>query len=354
MSVPAPALQDQLRGTNEIEINQIVVGNIALRPAQMDTEEFKGLMASIEATGILQPLLVRQYDKDAAKVLLVDGLQRYTIAKALGFETVPVHFATLDEQQMMAAQIAANVQRVKQKPAQVGQQFRRMMALNSLLTVPALAKSVGMSTQYVAQRISLFTLCNKAAELVDNGDISASYAFALAKLPKDEQEKWLEEAVSNTDAKVFLERIYARVRELKQAAATGSAAKEEAFVSVKRLRSPNIVKDELETHANRNRLVTADMDARDAFDLAVAWVLHQDPITVAEEQAAWESAKAAKKAHDEERKAAKEAEKAAKEAKKQEEQDMAGQAAADAAAAALAAEVAGAEESSVEETPIEA
>lgn len=307
------ALSDELRGLNEIDIDRIVVGNIALRPAQMNTEEFQGLYASIDAAGILQPLLVRQYDKDASKVLLVDGLQRYTIAQMLNLKAVPVHYATLDEQQMMAAQISTNIHRVKQKPAQVGQQFRRMMALNTLLTVPALAKMVGQSTQYVAQRIALYSLCDKAAELVDSGDISASYGFALSKLPKEEQENWLEEACTNKDAKVFLEKVYTRAKELRQAAATGSSPKEESFVSVQRLRSPNVAKQEMADHAVRNKLVTADMDPRDAFDLAIAWMLHQDADTVAEEKAKWEADQEAKKARKEEQAAAKAAAKLAKE-----------------------------------------
>jgi len=333
-----------LQGANKIDVNSIVVSEIALRPAQRDTDDYKGLAAGIEASskpdscGVHTPILVRPFDKDHSKLLLVDGLQRLTIVKELYAKTkdpryskIPVNLASMDEMEMMAAQIQTNLHKVKMRPAAYGQQIRRMMGLNPLLTVTSIAKQLGVTTQWVNQRISLHTLRPEIATLVDEGSIPAMNAFELAKLPEEEQTEWVEKAMSK-EPKLFVEECKARVRDLREAKRKGEVAKPPEFVSVKRLRPPALVKKEYDTHEVRIALVNDKMSAQEAFDLAIAWTLHQDPDTMAAEQDQWEADQAAKKARAEERKAAKEAE---KKAKAQATADTAADAAAETAAASV-------------------
>lgn len=306
-----PINTDTLKASNQVPIEVIHIGEIALRGAQLETESFKGLYASIEANGIFQPLLVRQFDKDRSKLLLVDGLQRYTIAKMLKLPTVPVHFCNMDELEMMAAQVQTNLHKVQTKPAAYGQQLRRMMGLNPLLTVTALAKRLGTSTQWIGQRISLNRLVTDVAKLVDEGEIVVTNAFSLAKLPEEEQMQWIERAMT-MDPKDFCEKCDTRARELKELSRVGKEATPEKFVAVRRLRPPTVVKQEFEDHAVRSRLVTDDLTAEEAFDLAIAWTLHQDPETLSAEEATWVADQQAKKVRDEERKQKREEEKASK------------------------------------------
>ena len=315
---------EEMESANLFDIDRIVIGEIALRPAQRESEKYKGLAAGIEASstpkkcGVHTPILVRPYDIDHTKVLLVDGLQRLSIVKDLfaktgdpRFKMIPINLATMDEMEMMIAQIQTNLHKVEMRPAAYGQQIRRMMGLNSLLTVTSIAKSIGQTAQWVSQRISLHTLRPEIATLVDEGEIAALNAFALAKLPDTEQAAWVERAMT-LEPKVFVEQCNARSRELNEAKRKGEQGKPEEFVSVKRLRQPALVKKELETHEVRTALVTGDMAAADAFDLAIAWALHQDPDTMAQEKAEWESEQQAKKARSEERAEQREAEKAKK------------------------------------------
>lgn len=326
---------DALKAGNQVPLSVIHIGEIALRGAQLESEGFKGLHASIEANGILQPLLVRQYDKDRSKLLLVDGLQRYTIAKMLKMDTVPVHFGTMDELEMMAAQIQTNLHKIQTKPAAYGQQLRRMMSLNPLLTVTAMAKRLGTTTQWISLRISLHRLVPEIAKLVDEGQICVTNAFSLAKLPEEEQLAWVERAVS-VEPKEFCEKCDTRARELKELQRAGKDAAPEKFVPVRRLRPPAIIKQEFEEHTARQRLVSDDMSASDAFDLAVAWTLHQDAETLVQEEEAWKAEQIAKKSREEERKQKRDAEKAEKAQKVADAASVAATAAASAAAAAVA------------------
>ena len=331
---------EAMESANLFDIDRIVIGEIALRPAQRESEKYKGLAMGITASstpkkcGVHTPILVRPFDKDHTKVLLVDGLQRLSIVKDLYAKTgdvrykmIPINLASMDEMEMMVAQIQTNLHKVEMRPAAYGQQIRRMMALNPLLTVTSIAKSIGQTAQWVSQRISLHTLRPEIASLVDEGEIAAFNAFALAKLPDTEQPLWVERAMT-LEPKVFVEQCTARSRELNEAKRQGIQGKPEEFISVKRMRQPALVKKEHEGHEVRMALVTGNMKAIDAFDLAIAWTLHQDPDTMAQEKAEWESDQQAKKARAEERAKQRDAEKAKKASE--------AEAAAEAAAAASA------------------
>jgi hypothetical protein len=315
---------EAMEAANLFDIDRIVIGEIALRPAQRESEKYKGLAAGIEASsgprkcGVQVPILVRPYDNDHTKVLLVDGLQRLSIVKDLFAKTgdpryskIPINLASMDAMEMLVAQIQTNLHKVEMRPAAYGQQIRRMMALNPLLTVTSIAKSIGQAAQWVSQRISLHNLRPEIASLVDEGEIAAFNAFALAKLPDTEQTLWVERAMT-LEPKIFVEQCTARSRELNEAKRQGVTGKLEEFVSVKRLRQPALVKKEHETHEVRTALVTGNMTAANAFDLAIAWALHQDPDTMAQEKAEWESDQQAKKERADERAKQREAEKAKK------------------------------------------
>jgi hypothetical protein len=308
----------EMEAANLIDIDRIVIGDVALRPAQRESKEYKALSNGIEVAGVLLPILVRPYDKDHTKVLLVDGLQRLSIVQDLykktqdpKYKKIAINLVTMDEMEMLSAQIQANVHRVETRLAACGQQIKRMMALNPLLTVTTIAHSLGHSNEWVTQRISLGTLRPEIAGLVDEGEIPALNAFALAKLSEEEQTAFVERAMT-LEPKVFVDLANARAREENEAKREGRKGKAEEFISVKRLRKVNFIKAEYEGHEVRKALVTKNMSAADAFDLGVAWTLYQDPETYEQEKAEWTAKQEAKLAQAKEREEKREAEKVEK------------------------------------------
>jgi ParB/RepB/Spo0J family partition protein len=301
-----------------VALNDIEIGDIALRGAELENEQFKGLMASIKLNGVLESIVIQPSPETPGKYRLIDGLQRVTIMNLLGKEEIPAMVIDADEAQVMKVQIQMNLHRVNTKPAAYGKQIRRWMALDTTLTVTTIAEELGVSVQWVTQRINLHTLLKEIADRVDSGEICATNAFALAKLPADEQKEWVKRAITQSPD-LFVEQCLARAKEIKDAARSGKKAGDETFVSVKRLRGVKDVKDELDLHTARALLVMPDMSGLDGFDAAIAWVLHQDLPTVTAEKEKWEvekkarEEKAAKKAEEREAKRLEaEAKKAAK------------------------------------------
>ena len=315
-----------------IPVADIEIGDIALRGAELENDQFKGLMQSIKMNGILQSIVVQPSPETPDKYRLIDGLQRVTIMNLLSRTEIPATIIEADETQVLKTQVHANLHRVNTKPAAYGRQIIRWMSLDPTLTTAQIAEELGVGIGWVTLRMNLHTLIQDIADRVDAGEIGASNAFALAKLPQNEQPEWVKRAIQQS-SDIFVEACLARAKELKDAARAGRAAKAEVFTPVRRLRTVADIKGELDLHTIRAELVTQNMTAVDAFDAAIAWTLHQDPPTVAMEQEKWE---ADKKARDD-KKAKKDAEraekKAAREQAKKDKEEAAEKAAADARAA---------------------
>lgn len=294
-----------------VPIDQIEIGEIALREAQTEKAEFQQLLRSIEKEGIFQNLLVKHSEVTPGMYMLVDGLQRITCAQTLGHDQVNVKVVDADESKQHSLQIQANLHRVDTKPAQFGASIRRMMDLNTDLTVVDLAEELNVSPKYITDRINLKALVPEIAEQVDNGEITASAAFSLSKLPAEEQPQYVARAVS-LPVEQFTQQVTSRVNEIKEAAKEGRKAKAEEFTPIPRRRSKAEFEDEFAKHVARAELVTPDMTAAEAFDLAIAWGLQMDPATVESEREKWEAEKKAREERDKARKQAQEKKKAEK------------------------------------------
>lgn len=297
-----------------IKVADVSLPEYALREAQTDSPEFLRLKDDIGKKGLLFPILVKELPTSVAgneKYGLIDGLQRFTIAKSLGWETIPAMVLDLDEAEIAETQIIANAVRVTTTPAQFSTQLRRILNSNPTLTRDELAKRLSMSVSWLDDRLSLNNLTEKAAKLVDEGRIQLSKAFALAKLPKANQDDFLEEGCVDTYPE-FSGKIEARLKEIRAANRAGNKVGEREFVAVPHLRKLSeiepIVKGDDKTTIDLIINQSNPQTIKEAVQKTLEWCCQLDPQTVA-----------AKKAKDEQIKA----ERAAKQAAKNAEQSQA-------------------------------
>lgn len=271
-----------------VPTDQIEIGEISLRDAQLDDPKYKQMLASIEKEGIFENLLVTPSETSPGMYLLVNGLQRITCAQTLGLEEVPVKVVPADEAKLHSLQIQSNLHRVDTKPSQFGASIRRMMELNTDLTVVDLADELNVSVKYINERIGLKTLLPEIAEQVDSGEITASAGFALSKLPPEEQPQYVARAVS-LPIDQFTSQVSTRVKDIREATKEGRKLAAETFTPIPRRRSKTEIEEEHKKHKVRAELVTEDMTAVAAFDLAIAWTLQMDPASVETEREKWEA-----------------------------------------------------------------
>lgn len=288
-------------------IGLIKESEVALRGVNRQDEKYMSIVASIRKVGVLNPVVVR--DLGDGTYALVDGLQRYTGSKDAGKTRIPVHVVDVDEAGVMEAQIITNLAKVDTKPVQYTKQLVRILGASPLMTLSELAEKLCQNKKWVEQRLNLLKLDPAIQPLVDSDEIKLANAYALAKLPVEEQKGFVDRAITDT-AEAFIPTVNARVKELKTAAKEGREANTE-FVPQPRLQKLGVIKEEFE-----KPMIAASVckslgakTAEDGFAAAIKWALRMDPASqkaaVEDNDRRTKEAKAAKERRKKEREAQK-------------------------------------------------
>jgi ParB family chromosome partitioning protein len=278
-----------------VPVSKIRENPVALRTVNRQSAEFLGLVDSIRVAGILNPPTVRE-KKDAetgeSYFEIVDGLHRITASKDAGLVEVPVHILDMNDAQVLEAQIMGNLHSIKTPPGQYTQQLKRILNLNPLLTEAELAKKLGVSPEFIKQRLSLTKIEDQGIlKLVDEGKIPLANAYTLAKLPLNEQAAFLDRAMTQK-ADQFVPAVTQRVKEINEARRQGQAVQgPAAFEPVAFLVKAADVKAELESGAVQKVLIK-ELNIKtpaEAFAMALRWCLHLDPKSVEAQKIKWEA-----------------------------------------------------------------
>lgn len=313
-----------------VGISEIRENPVALRTVDKTSEKFIGLVESIREKGFFGAITVRkQIDSETSQEFyeLIDGLHRYTAAKEAGIPTINVNVVDFDKDQVLEAQIMANIHKVESKPIEYSRQLKRILTRNPLMTEAELAKKLALSPQWVKDRLGLNKITDpKIAELIDGGKITLTNAYALAKLPAEEMAEFVDSAITKNPSE-FVPEINKRVKELNEAKRQGKDASPPEFQPVMHQQKLGVLKEELETGKIGKELCKGLKTAEEGFKMALNWVLHVDPKSLQVQKAQYDERQRLK----EEKRKQREAEKAKKAAeKKRAEADAAAKAAVEA------------------------
>lgn len=157
----------------------------------VDDAALKQLAESIEAVGILQPLVVREMPNDSPhEYEIVCGHRRYLAAKLAGLKDVPVEVRELTDVQVLEVQLVENLQREDIHPLDEAEGFARLRD-EARYTPEQIAERVGKSVAWVYARLKLTSLAPEAREAFYADELAASVAVPLARLPHAQQAKAL-------------------------------------------------------------------------------------------------------------------------------------------------------------------
>lgn len=264
----------------EIPLSLIRESQVSLRGVKRNTEKYMGIVESIRRQGVLIPILVREIEDDHGTITygLIDGLHRFTAAKDAGLSTIPANIKNMDDGDLLEAQVIANYQKMETNPAQYSLHLVRILASNPLLTKVDLASRLSVTKKWLDDRLSLTNLAEPIQELVDNGKIKLSNAYALAKLPVEEQPSYVDRAMTDPPTE-FTPAIAARVKEIKDAAHEGRTVGPKTFTPQQYLQKLGDVKSEFNKQVVRD-VVLKSMKAKtpeEVWKACLTWLLHMDP-----------------------------------------------------------------------------
>lgn len=176
----------------DIDITKIVPNSYQPRHEFSD-ESIRELASTLSKEGLLQPIVVREQGENFE---IIAGERRFRAAKQLSWEKIPAIINNMDDAQAASLALIENLQRENLNPIDEAQAYTNLMKLNNL-TQTTLAKNIGKSQSYVANKMRLLKLSPKVQSYLASGEISSRHGRCLVGLSQKDQGRVLDEILAN-------------------------------------------------------------------------------------------------------------------------------------------------------------
>lgn len=211
------------RTPGQLPIDQIVPGRYQPRRS-FDESGLAGLVESIQQSGIMQPILVRETTQNPSETRtyeIVAGERRWRAAVQAGLKEIPAIVRQLSDLEAAQFAVTENLQREDLNPMEKGWSLRGMIERFDL-TQEQVAQRLGVDRSSVANLVRLTELEPEIAELIVAGRLSAGHGKALlAVSPGEARIKAAKEAAAGEWS---VRQMEAWVKRRAAAPAAGSAA----------------------------------------------------------------------------------------------------------------------------------
>jgi len=163
-------------------LQELPVASIRPNPyqprARLDEPQFSELVASLEATGLLQPIVVRRH-LDGYQ--LIAGERRWRAAQKLGWRKIGAVVREADDRTLLTLALVENLQRDNLSAIEEATSYQRLLD-EFQLSQSEVARLIGRDRSTVANALRLLKLPSEVAAMVDDGRLSEGHARALLGL----------------------------------------------------------------------------------------------------------------------------------------------------------------------------
>ena len=166
----------------EIELDRIDRNPFQTR-TDFDDEKLEELAKSIAASGVVQPVVVRE-GKDG-RYTLITGERRLLASKRAGKATIPAIVREVSNVQAMEMTIVENLQRADLNPMEQAHAYARL-SRDFHMTQEQMAERTGKDRASVANFLRLLKLPESTQKHVEAGRLSFGHARALLALERPE------------------------------------------------------------------------------------------------------------------------------------------------------------------------
>lgn len=155
-----------------------------------DPKTLSELATSIAEHGVLQPILAREINgaiRGRPFYEIVAGERRWRASKEAKVPRIPVIVRDMTDFQVLELQVIENLQRDDLHPLEEAEGYQALMrkpnGLQGYANADELAARIGKSRSYVFGRLKLCALVEPAKKAFIEGDINASTALLIARMP---------------------------------------------------------------------------------------------------------------------------------------------------------------------------
>jgi ParB/RepB/Spo0J family partition protein len=156
-------------------------------------ENVEDLKASIKASGLLQPIVVRSVGK---RWKVVAGSRRFKACKEIGLDAIPCVVIEADDERAYELATAENIVRENMNAVDEANAVQKLFAQGkSRIEIGAM---FGKSARWAEGRRRIAELGGKAMEYLAAGKINLGHAEVLTMCPAEDVEKYLNVAIYRT------------------------------------------------------------------------------------------------------------------------------------------------------------
>ena len=178
------------------------------QPRQVfEPNKIKELAESIEEHGLLQPIVVRPIEEDMFEIIA--GERRFRALQSLSKTHADVIIRYLDDEETAVVALIENTQRENLSVVEEAEAYKKLLEIGDT-TQSELAKSVGKSQSFIANKLRLLKLAPKVLERLRESKITERHARAMLSLSEEDQEILVETVISQ---KLNVKQTEARVKQ---------------------------------------------------------------------------------------------------------------------------------------------
>jgi ParB family chromosome partitioning protein len=150
---------------------------------EFDEEDLARLAESLRIRGQLQPIRVR-WDEGRGVYVVLAGERRWRAARMAGLDRLAcvIHEGALTDEEKLAMQLVENALRADLKPVEQARAYKRLMEARGYST-RELASELHIAQTSVVRTLSLLELPAEVQGHVEEGELAATVAAELTKLP---------------------------------------------------------------------------------------------------------------------------------------------------------------------------
>lgn len=166
-----------------LDINEIAPNENQPRK-EFNEEKIDELAASIEAYGLIQPIILRKTEQGYE---IVAGERRWRAARKANLKKVPCIVKELTEEENMVISIIENMQREDLNPIEEAEALQQMLERFEL-SQEQVSRSVGKSRSYIANSLRLLKLPEEVRRMVQGGELSNGHGRAILAISDEKKQ----------------------------------------------------------------------------------------------------------------------------------------------------------------------
>lgn len=198
--------EDRNSSVESIQIERIVPNRY--QPRQVfDSSKITELAESIDEHGLLQPIVVRPIEENMYEIIA--GERRFRALQSLHKSQADVIIRHMNDEETAVVALIENIQRENLSAVEEAEAYKKLLEIGGT-TQSELAKSLGKSQSFIANKLRLLKLAPKAINRLREGKITERHARAVLSLKEDDQEKLIEQVISQ---KLNVKQTEARVKQ---------------------------------------------------------------------------------------------------------------------------------------------